>query len=99
MSNLDYPDYIRSLEQDSRTLVLVERPSPAVAIVRLNDPENQNALSGPLTVQLRRALEQLVADAEQAVLAEEFAEPSTFTTRAHQETVRALLAKIERAGS
>jgi len=68
MSNLDYPDYIRSLEQDTRTLVLTDRPTPAVAIVRMNDPENQNALSGALTVQLRRALEQLTADPDLRVL-------------------------------
>ena len=37
------------------------------------------------------------ASFEQTLLAEEFAEPNTFTTRSHQETVRALLAKEERA--
>src|SRR5262245_2039388 len=68
MSDLDYPDYIRSLERDTRSLVLVDRPTPALAVVRLNDPENQNARSGALTVQLRRALERLVADDDLRVL-------------------------------
>ena len=34
---------------------------------------------------------------QQAILAEEFAEPPTFTTRAHQEAVRALVEKLEKA--
>jgi 2-(1,2-epoxy-1,2-dihydrophenyl)acetyl-CoA isomerase len=54
--------WIRSLEQAPRTLVEVQRPRPEVAIVRMADPDNNNALSGPLSVQLRRSLEELVAD-------------------------------------
>lgn len=33
---------------------------------------------------------------EHALLLEEYAEPNTFTTRAHQETLRALLAKEQK---
>lgn len=68
MDDLEYPDFIRALERDERPLVLVDRPAPAAAVVRLNDPENQNALSGALTVQLRRALEGLAADPDVRVL-------------------------------
>jgi 2-(1,2-epoxy-1,2-dihydrophenyl)acetyl-CoA isomerase len=68
METLEYPDFIRALEQDQRTLIVVDRPTPATAVVRLNDPENQNALSGALTVQLRRALERLTADPDVRVL-------------------------------
>src|SRR5687767_3501927 len=62
MDDLDYASFIRALEEDTRPLVRVERDVPASAVVRLNDPDNQNALSGALTVQLRRALEELAAD-------------------------------------
>ena len=55
-------EWIRGLEQAPRTLVEVERPRPQVVVVRLADPDNHNALSGPLSVQLRRALEEAVAD-------------------------------------
>jgi hypothetical protein len=34
---------------------------------------------------------------QQAILAEEFAEPSVFTTRAHQEAIQALVEKQEKA--
>jgi 2-(1,2-epoxy-1,2-dihydrophenyl)acetyl-CoA isomerase len=54
-------------------------------------PEHVPAMTKPL---LRAACD---ASFEQTLLAEEYAEPNTFTTRAHQETVRALLAKQERA--
>jgi 2-(1,2-epoxy-1,2-dihydrophenyl)acetyl-CoA isomerase len=53
-------------------------------------PEHVPAMTKPL---LRAACD---APFEQTLLAEEYAEPNTFTTRAHQETVRALLAKQER---
>lgn len=62
---MDTPDtrtWIREIEKDPRELVVVERWSETQALVRLNDPAHHNALSGPLTVQLRRALETLVAD-------------------------------------
>jgi 2-(1,2-epoxy-1,2-dihydrophenyl)acetyl-CoA isomerase len=54
-------------------------------------PEHVPAMSKPL---LRAACD---ASFEQTLLAEEYAEPNTFTTRSHQETVRELLAKEERA--
>jgi 2-(1,2-epoxy-1,2-dihydrophenyl)acetyl-CoA isomerase len=62
MENLRYEDFVRALETDPRTLVRVERPQPHTALVVLDDPSNQNALSGPLTVQLRRALADALAD-------------------------------------
>jgi 2-(1,2-epoxy-1,2-dihydrophenyl)acetyl-CoA isomerase len=62
MKDLSYDDYIRALEADPRTLVRIERPRPHTAVLWLDDPANMNALSGPLTVQLRRALETSLAD-------------------------------------
>jgi 2-(1,2-epoxy-1,2-dihydrophenyl)acetyl-CoA isomerase len=62
MRNLAYDDYIRALEADPRTLVRVDRPRPDTAVVRLDDPENYNALSGPLTVQLKRVLGEALGD-------------------------------------
>jgi 2-(1,2-epoxy-1,2-dihydrophenyl)acetyl-CoA isomerase len=55
-------DYIRELEETADGRVVVERPQPEVAIVRLADPDNQNALGGPLTVELRRKLAALTAE-------------------------------------
>ena len=63
MQNPNYEDFVRTLEADPRTLVRVERPAPHTALLSLDDPANQNALSGPLTVQLRRALSDALADA------------------------------------
>jgi 2-(1,2-epoxy-1,2-dihydrophenyl)acetyl-CoA isomerase len=62
MKNLPYDDYVRELEHDPRTLVRVERPRDHTAVVRLDDPGNMNALSGALTVQLKRALTAALAD-------------------------------------
>jgi 2-(1,2-epoxy-1,2-dihydrophenyl)acetyl-CoA isomerase len=62
MRELPYEEFIRALEDDPRTLVRVERPRPDCAVVRLDDPENHNALSGPLTVQLKRTLEAVLAE-------------------------------------
>jgi 2-(1,2-epoxy-1,2-dihydrophenyl)acetyl-CoA isomerase len=56
MENLSYEEFVRALEADPRTLVQVERPRPHTAVITLDDPGNMNALSGALTVQLRRAL-------------------------------------------
>lgn len=64
MRELDYVQYVRALREDPRRLVRVERPDAPWAIVRLDDPGNHNALSGPLTVQLRDALEETLADPE-----------------------------------
>lgn len=64
MKSLDYKSWIRELEKDDRELVTIERADERWAVLRLNDPENMNALSAPLTVQLRRALEGLLADTD-----------------------------------
>jgi 2-(1,2-epoxy-1,2-dihydrophenyl)acetyl-CoA isomerase len=63
MENLSYEDFVRTLEADRRVLLRVERPRPHTALLSLDDPANQNALSGVLTVQLRRALSDALADA------------------------------------
>lgn len=63
MQELGYEDFVKALEADRRDLVLVERPRPHCALVRMNDPDNHNALSGVLTVQLHRALRELCHDA------------------------------------
>jgi len=68
MENLDYASWLREIDRDPRELVQVERPDPSRALVRMNDPENMNALSAALTVQLKRALEQLLADPALRVL-------------------------------
>ncbi len=62
MENLAYEEFVRALEADPRTLVRVERARPHAAVVCLDDPANMNALSGALTVQLRRALTGVLAD-------------------------------------
>jgi 2-(1,2-epoxy-1,2-dihydrophenyl)acetyl-CoA isomerase len=61
-THLSYAEWIRAIERDPRRLVAVERPSDACALIRLDDPENHNALSGPLTLQLQRALAEQIAD-------------------------------------
>ena len=55
-------EYIRTLQQAPRTRVRLDRPSEAVAVVTLADPENNNALGGPLTVELHGILSELVGD-------------------------------------
>lgn len=62
MPDPDYATYLRELAADSTPRVRVERPDPAWAVVRLDDPDNHNALSGPLTLQLQAALEELASD-------------------------------------
>lgn len=54
--------YVAALRREPRTLVRVEHPMDGVALVRLVDEANNNALSGPLTVQLQETLGELVAD-------------------------------------
>jgi len=56
MQDLSYEEFVRELESERRTLVRVDRPRPHATVIYLDDPGNMNALSGPLTVQLRRAL-------------------------------------------
>ena len=48
---------------DAPRCVRVERPAPDRAVVTLDDPDKLNVLSAALTLQLRAALEALVADA------------------------------------
>ncbi len=56
-----YEELVAEAEADPRVLVRVARDG-AVATVTLDDPRKYNVLSAPLTVQLRRRLETLVAD-------------------------------------
>jgi 2-(1,2-epoxy-1,2-dihydrophenyl)acetyl-CoA isomerase len=56
-----YETLVAEAEADPRPLVRVDRDG-AVATVTLDDPEKYNVLSAPLTVQLRRHLQALVAD-------------------------------------
>jgi methylglutaconyl-CoA hydratase len=50
------------------SLVLVERPSPAVTVVTLNRPERRNALTIDLMTQLVAAIDTATADESQRVL-------------------------------
>lgn len=61
-SSPTYPNLREAALADPRTLVRTERAGPH-AIVTMDDPERLNPLSAPLTLQLRAALEALVADA------------------------------------
>jgi len=61
-ANPSYEEWIQTLEADDRELVAVERPRSGVVIVRMQDSANMNALSGPLTVQLHRALATVTSD-------------------------------------
>jgi 2-(1,2-epoxy-1,2-dihydrophenyl)acetyl-CoA isomerase len=61
-SQLDYADWLDVIARDDRKLVAVERRGERCAVVRMDDPGNHNALSGPLTMQLQRALAELCAD-------------------------------------
>jgi 2-(1,2-epoxy-1,2-dihydrophenyl)acetyl-CoA isomerase len=58
---ITYEALVAEAEADPRVLVRVERAGP-IATVTLDDPAKYNVLSAPLTVQLRRALQALVAD-------------------------------------
>ena len=59
---LDYAGWLDAIARDDRKLVAVERRGERCAVVRMDDPGNHNALSGPLTLQLQRALGELCAD-------------------------------------
>src|SRR5262245_10097259 len=59
---LDYAGWLDEIHRDERKLVAVERREGDCAVVRMDDPGNHNALSGPLTIQLQRALAELCAD-------------------------------------
>lgn len=54
--------YVAALRAEPRTRVRVERPREGVAMVRMVDEANNNALSGPLTVELQETLREIVAD-------------------------------------
>jgi 2-(1,2-epoxy-1,2-dihydrophenyl)acetyl-CoA isomerase len=58
-----YEEMTAGLGSGEQDLVEVERRGSA-ALVRMSDPERLNALSGELTVQLHRALDELSADPE-----------------------------------
>jgi 2-(1,2-epoxy-1,2-dihydrophenyl)acetyl-CoA isomerase len=58
---ITYEELVAEAEADPRVLVRVERAGP-VATVTLDDPAKYNVLSAPLTIQLRRHLQGLVAD-------------------------------------
>jgi 2-(1,2-epoxy-1,2-dihydrophenyl)acetyl-CoA isomerase len=60
---LDYAGWLDATSRDGRKLVAVERRGADTALVRMDDPGNHNALSGPLTLQLQRSLAELCADA------------------------------------
>jgi 2-(1,2-epoxy-1,2-dihydrophenyl)acetyl-CoA isomerase len=59
--DLDYAGWLEAIDRDERKLVAVERRETC-AVLRLDDPGNHNALSGPLTIQLQRALADACAD-------------------------------------
>lgn len=56
MSELDYRAIVDGFRADPRTFVSVERPHPDTAILRMQDPDNGNSMSGPMTVQLHDRL-------------------------------------------
>lgn len=56
-----YADFIDAMEA-SEGRVRLERPSPAVVRLVLDDADNMNALSGELTVELHRKLRDAAAD-------------------------------------
>jgi 2-(1,2-epoxy-1,2-dihydrophenyl)acetyl-CoA isomerase len=58
-----YEDLVRSGHEDARRVVRVERGADR-AVVTLDDPEKLNVLSAPLVIQLRAALQELVAAPE-----------------------------------
>jgi 2-(1,2-epoxy-1,2-dihydrophenyl)acetyl-CoA isomerase len=63
MDVTSYEQMVAHARSDERRLVAIERdPSRACAIVRLDDPEKLNPLSGALTVQLLDALREVAAD-------------------------------------
>jgi len=61
-------DYVAALRREPRTLVRVERPRTEVAIVRMADEANHNALSGPLTVQLQDTLAEVIAERDVRII-------------------------------
>ena len=70
-----YEELVAEAEADPRVLVRVERTG-AVATVTLDDPAKYNVLSAPLTVQLRRQLQALIADRTVRVIVLTGADPA-----------------------
>ena len=70
-----YEELVAEAEADARVLVRVDRER-AVATVTLDDPAKYNVLSAPLTVQLRRHLQGLVADRSVRVIILTGADPA-----------------------
>ncbi len=84
MRNLDHADYISALRDDPRQLVKIERPREDTAVVAMTKPLMRGAAD---------------MSRHQTIMVEEFAEPNTFTTRYHQETIEALLNKEIKAAA
>jgi len=59
--NLSYEQIVRDARQSAGSFVRVERDGD-IALVTLSDPPTLNALSAPLTVQLRATLDALIVD-------------------------------------
>jgi 2-(1,2-epoxy-1,2-dihydrophenyl)acetyl-CoA isomerase len=70
-----YEDLVEEAEAEPRELVRVERRDK-IAIVTLDDPAKLNVLSAPLTIQLRRHLQALLADRGVRVLILTGADPA-----------------------
>jgi 2-(1,2-epoxy-1,2-dihydrophenyl)acetyl-CoA isomerase len=70
-----YEELVAEAEADPRVLVRVDRER-VVATVTLDDPAKYNVLSAPLTVQLRRHLQGLVADRSVRVIILTGADPA-----------------------
>jgi 2-(1,2-epoxy-1,2-dihydrophenyl)acetyl-CoA isomerase len=62
MDDVPYEQWLAEIEAHPEVLVHVERPRTHAVVIRLDDPAHQNALSAPLTVQLRRALTAALGD-------------------------------------
>jgi 2-(1,2-epoxy-1,2-dihydrophenyl)acetyl-CoA isomerase len=59
---MTYAEIVAAARSDTRTLVRVDRRTPAQAVVTLDDPDKLNPLSAELTVQLHDALARLAND-------------------------------------
>lgn len=57
-----YLKALKHYEEDPRQLVVTERLSDDVAVIRLNDPNHLNAMGGALTLKFRAAIEEVCSD-------------------------------------
>lgn len=64
MTELTYRQLVADARADDRQLVEVERPSADRAVVRMADPDKLNVLSAAMMIQLREALDEVIADPE-----------------------------------